>query len=187
MLYALPTIGEVSTRGRWAVLGLLVSFLGSAGVLVTTFLPWYSVGGWHSLAPGRPGAEEFNALALIWDGGIWQPGSARFGIALLGCACVMVVLTLASTLALVRGWRMQWWLVAIGLAATILLVLTLLQAYATPPFGDEPPLAYTWGAVLGVLAAAVSFLGGWSAWLAQRKTLPLKDSPNQSKRCPYEA
>jgi len=59
----------------------------------------------------------------------------------------------------------------VGLGATCLLVVALLEAYATPPFGDELPLVYTWGAILGVVAAAVSVLGSWSAWLAEREAV----------------
>jgi len=147
----------------------VASALGSAGVAVTTFLPWYSVGGWHSLTPGTPVVSEFNALTLNWIG--WQFGSEEWGFVLLGLACVMAALAATCAVALARGWRAPRSLVVVGLGATVLLVLALLEAYATPPFGDEPPLAYTWGAILGVVAAAVSVLGGWSAWLAERKAV----------------
>jgi len=83
----------------------------------------------------------------------------------------MASLTVASVVAVVRGWRPRRWIVVVGFGTTALLVMALLEAYATPPFGDEPPLAYTWGAILGVVAAVIGVLGGWSTWLAKRKAV----------------
>jgi len=136
---------------------------------VTTWLPWYSVGGWHSLAPGAGSVAEFNALTLTWDGSGWQLGSGKVGFILLGFACVMAVLGVVCAVDVACGWRTRPGLVVVGIGATVLFVLALLEARVTPPFGDEPPLAYTWGAVLGVVAAVFSVLGSWSAWLAERK------------------
>ena len=139
---------------------------------MTMFLPWYSVGGWHSLAQGNGPVSEFNALTLRWDGSRWQFGAREWGFLLLGLASVVTALTVACSVAVSRRTGGRSWVLVLGVFATTLLVVALLEAYATPPFGDEPPLAYTWGAVVGVLAASVSVFGSWSGALVARRLIP---------------
>ena len=94
------------------------------------------------------------------------------GFVLLGFACALAALAVTWAVAVAHGWSARSVLVVMSLGAAVLLVLALLEAHATPPFGDEPPLSYTWGAAIGVAAAVVSVLGSWSAWLTGRRAVP---------------
>jgi hypothetical protein len=48
-------------------------------------------------------------------------------------------------------------------SSTALLVLMVVELLARPPFGAGPRLQYSWGAVVGVVAAAVACMSAWSA------------------------
>ena len=65
-------------------------------------------------------------------------------------------------------------LCAIVIAALTLAVLVALEARAKLPFGVNPPLRFAWGAVVGVVAATLSLIGGcWALFVGNRSTTEL--------------
>ena len=86
----------------------------------------------------------------------------------LGCAVATLAAIAFWSAVTRRHHSAARWCLVLSLAGTALLVVTLIEAHATPPFGDEPPPSFTWGAVVGVLAPIVSTIGGWSAFLVVR-------------------
>ena len=127
-------------------------------------MPWFgldqNLGRWNLMPTWTP----VDAVPQASSSGAYGPGTQRFGDFLLFAACAMVVLALA-TMYLVR-WhskdrtslaRMGLWSVVIAAACS--LVLVILEASASPPFGDGPNLSLDWGTVVGLLAVSITVLG----------------------------
>jgi hypothetical protein len=155
----------MSRRTRSAPLLLTASAFASAGCGAIALLPWYSLGGWRSL--GTVGIPEASTLTLSWSGSQWQFGARPLGLVLIAVTAAACVLAL---LVIVVGPPRARVLHAAGVAsAAASLALSLGEALATPPFGDEPALHATWGAGLGVLVAAASLLALTLAWVARAR------------------
>jgi hypothetical protein len=142
---------------------LSISALAAVGGALATLFPWYGVGGWHSLAPGTGPTTEFNALTIDWLSG-WQFGARTWGFVLLGLA--LAVLAVAAVYWWMDGSEKisVLWPLGLAVAASLLIAVSLLEASAMPPFGDEPALTYTWGALVGVFAAGLSAISSWIAF-----------------------
>ena len=92
------------------------------------------------------------------------PGSRSFGYLVLSWALVVGLFTLVL---LPLGRRMfQWAMAVVAVGSSSLPVLALLELFARPPYGDGPPLSFSWGAVVAVGAAFVAALAAWAPVVA---------------------
>ena len=154
-------------QGRWsAIATLAVCLLGAVGVAIGTTLPWFGldeslgVGFLHlqdqmsalsrylqpaqfgSLSPGTQESGILHSGALVRSGDVSHHYSWN--------ACCRA----KDPFRPVRG---------CGRSCSPARYATVLEAHAKPPFGDGPPLRFSWGAVVGVAAATISLIGACSA------------------------
>ena len=91
------------------------------------------------------------------------------GILILALSCGVAMSAIMTLGTHVVGRRTPFGLYAVLVALALLLVIaTVLEAHAKPPFGDGPPLRFSWGAVVGVAAATTSLIGACSAVILKR-------------------
>lgn len=153
------------------VFPLAMCALGSLGLAASTLLPWYgsdtvtSVSMWHL-------SEEASALSTFLLPSVgsssYSPGTYHWGYLILGLSCAVAALSGIALIAVPHRKESKLkgampLLCMIVLAALTLVVLVVLEARAKPPFGDDPPLRFAWGAVVGVVAATLSLIGGCRA------------------------
>jgi hypothetical protein len=146
---------------------LFLSAATAFSVALSTFLPWYKT--------AMPGSGRFRPTSR-WlmpplGGSAHAPGTTAWGHLLTAAALAVAVLAAidAGVTARTTTTRSAGPLarhVMVTAAATILIVVVVLEVRARPPFGDGPPLWVDWGAVLGTAAAAACAATSWWALAA---------------------
>ena len=156
---------------RWAFATLTLCLLGAVGVAISTTLPWFGLD--ESLGVGfLRRQDQMSGLSRYLQPaqfGSFSPGTQAWGfliLALSGGVAMSAIITLGTD---VVGRRTPFGLSVVVAVLTLLLVIAaVLEAHAKPPFGDGPPLRFSWGAVVGVAAATTSLIGACSAVILRR-------------------
>jgi hypothetical protein len=128
-------------------------------------------------------SEETSALSTFMlpslGSSTYSPGTYNWGYLILGVSCAVAALSGIAIIVVphrkesrIKGAMPL--LCVIVIAALTMVVLVALEAHARPPFGDDPPLRFAWGAVVGVAAATLSLIGGcWALIVVTRSTTEL--------------
>ena len=156
---------------RWAFATLTLCLLGAVGVAISTTLPWFgldeSLGvGFLRLQDQMSGLSRYLQPAQF---GSFSPGTQAWGFLILALSCGVAMSAIITLGTDVVGRRTPFGLyVVVAVLALLLVIATVLEAHAKPPFGDGPPLRFSWGAVVGVAAATTSLIGACSAVILRR-------------------
>jgi hypothetical protein len=164
------------------VFPLAMCAIGSMALAASTLLPWYGsdtvggVSGWHL-------SSETSALSTFLLPSVGSsplsPGTYNWGYLILGLSCAVAALSGIALIVVpykkeskIRGTTPL--LYGIVIATLTLVVLVALETHARPPFGDSPPLRFDWGAIVGIVAATLSLIGGcWALFVVTRSTTEL--------------
>lgn len=150
-----------SCRRSW--IGLQLCLLGAIVTAFSTTLPWFGFNEFNgiyvfNLSDSRSAISGMLSPAV--GASTFSPGTQDWGFLILALSSGLVIAALLLSLLMLSGRRasLVWSITLIAIAAA-LVVVAVLDAHARPPFGDSPPLRFSWGAVLGVAAGLVSLIG----------------------------
>ena len=165
-----PTADRHQGR-RSAIAALGLCLLGGVGVAVSTTLPWFGLD--ESLGVGFLHLQDqMGALSRYLQPaqfGSFTPGTQEWGFLILALSCGVATSAIMTIAMRLIGRRTPFGLyVVLAVVALLLAIACALDAHAKPPFGDGPPLRFSWGAVIGVAAAATSLIGACSALILSR-------------------
>ena len=171
-----------SCHRRSASFPLALGAIGSWGVVISIWLPWYGLPVASSWRFDM--SNEVNIVSRRLVVSFMRPGSQSWGLAILGLSLSGVALALCALYLLKRARGLStasrfYLTVGMSVVSTVLVLVTVLAALARPPYGDGPPLSFDWGAVVGMIAALLSAGGGlWACAIcaADRRGAPLEPS-----------
>jgi hypothetical protein len=128
------------------------------GVALSTYLPWFDATTEHF-------APRSRFLLPPIGGSTHAPGTTFWGHLVFTAALVVAVIAGAEALATLRNLRTIRVVrrAVVAIATAVMLLLVVLEANASPPFGDGPRMRTAWGAFLGLLVALASVTtAGWA-------------------------
>lgn len=167
------TLHSVSAK-RFTLPSIVLAMSGSTGLVLSSFLlPWYAVGGWRtsieSMLNSEPSSSAQVGSMTLAYGGRWGFGDVTWGRVLLALACATACFSIAA-LVLRRSTRLnRVCLPCLLVLSMTLVVISMLEMTASPPFGDGPRLTSTFGAIIGVTAACLVAIASWVALATTRR------------------
>jgi hypothetical protein len=153
-----------------AALGLCI--LGAIDVAISTALPWFGFddNSAHGFLGLKDEASALSPYLASAQGNSFSPGTQDWGILILALSSFVAVVGVAMAAVYLIGRSPPFGLyIPLVLLAAPLAIACILDAHARPPFGDGPPLRFSWGAVIGVASAATSLAGACSALILRRR------------------
>jgi hypothetical protein len=166
-----PAAADPHQGRRSAIAALGLCLLGAVGVAISTTLPWFGLD--ESLGVGFLRLQDqMSALSRYLQPagfGSFSPGTQEWGFLILALSCGVAMSAIMTVAMPLIGRRTPFGLyLVLAVLALLLVIASVLDAHAKPPFGDGPPLRFSWGAVVGVAAATTSLIGACSALILRR-------------------
>jgi hypothetical protein len=167
-----PDVSDRDLRPRWMVAALGLCIFGAIDVAISTALPWFGFD--DNTAHGFLGlTDEASAVSqylVSSPGHSLSPGTQGWGFLILTLSSLLTVVGSATFAAYLIGRSppvgLYVFLLALG---AVLFIACILDAHARPPFGDGPPLRFSWGAVVGVISATAALVGTCLALIIGRR------------------
>lgn len=139
---------------------------------ISTTLPWFGLD--ENVGVGFLRLQDQSSALSPYlqppQVGSLSPGTREWGFLILALSSGVALLAIVTIAMHLNGRRAPSGLfVVLAVLALLLALACVLDAHAKPPWGDGPPLRFSWGAVVGVAAATTSLIGACSALILRRE------------------